>query len=110
MGSQVALILDFHYSPANRLTLTLPWVKARTGSSMAVRQTLSLLPRNNKGKGRQREITRKLDVFEHYACRIERRWHIPKKSPFSLLAIGLLVYNSWIQLKIDDGPMSELTL
>ena len=32
---------------SNQLTLTLPWVKARTGSSMAVGQTLSL-PRNKR--------------------------------------------------------------
>ena len=44
---------------SDQLTLTLPWVKARTGSFMAVGQTLSLLPHNKKGKGRQRET--KLD-------------------------------------------------
>ena len=35
---------------SNQLTLTLPWVKARTGSTMAVGQTLSLL-HVIKGKG-----------------------------------------------------------
>ena len=42
---------------SNQLTLTLPRVKARTGSSMAVGQTLSLLTRNKKGKGRLRETS-----------------------------------------------------
>ena len=37
---------------------------------------------------------------KHHTCWIERRWHVSKKSPFPRLATGLLVSNSWIQLKI----------
>ena len=50
-GSDLGCLLT-----SNQLTLTLPWVKARTGSSMAVGQTLSLILRAiKKGKGRLRE-------------------------------------------------------
>ena len=40
------------------LTLALPWVKAGTGSSMAVGHTFTLLMRIKKGKGLLRETRR----------------------------------------------------
>ena len=37
---------------------------------------------------------------KHYTCWIERKWHIPLKSPSPRLATGFLVSNAWIQLKL----------
>ena len=67
-----------HYPPgfdlsclltSNQLTLTLPWVKARTGSSMAVGQTLSLL-HVIKGKGRLRETINLVELKDHVLNRL----------------------------------------
>ena len=41
-----------------------------------------------------------MQLEKHYTCLIERRWHIPYKFPSTMLAIGLLVSNARIQLKI----------
>ena len=37
---------------------------------------------------------------KHYTSWIERRWHIPNKSPFPRLATDVLVSNALIQLEI----------
>ena len=39
-------------------------------------------------------LTMPHEAGKHYTCRIERRWHIPNKSPFPRLAKGLIVSNA----------------